>query len=103
VFSSGAFLLEVASGRRPIQPTEDVILVDWVFTQWLRGGFLDARDPNLGTEYIAEEMELVLKLGLMCSHSDPAARPIMRQVMQFLERGVFLCQTFHHFVFLLGA
>jgi serine/threonine protein kinase len=88
VFAFGAFLLEVASGRRPIQPTEDIILVDWVFSRWLGGEILEARDPNLGTEYIAEEMELVLKLGLMCSHSEPAARPSMRQVVQFLEGDV---------------
>lgn len=88
VFAFGAFLLEVASGRRPIQPTEDIILVDWVFSRWLGGEILEARDPNLGTEYIAEEMELVLKLGLMCSHSKPAARPSMRQVVQFLEGNV---------------
>jgi serine/threonine protein kinase len=88
VFAFGAFVLEVASGRRPIQPTEDIILVDWVFIRWLEGEILEARDPNLGTEYIAEEMELVLKLGLMCSHSEPAARPNMRQVVQFLEGDV---------------
>ncbi|KAG6771579.1 hypothetical protein POTOM_022951 [Populus tomentosa] len=88
VFAFGAFLLEVASGRRPIQPTEDIILVDWVFSRWLGGEILEARDPNLGTEYIAEEMELVLKLGLMCSHSEPAARPSIRQVVQFLEGNV---------------
>ncbi|XP_061963286.1 L-type lectin-domain containing receptor kinase IV.1-like [Populus nigra] len=88
VFAFGAFVLEVASGRRPIQPNEDIILVDWVFIRWLGGEILEARDPNLGTEYIAEEMELVLKLGLMCSHSEPAARPSMRQVVQFLEEDV---------------
>ncbi|KAG6771577.1 hypothetical protein POTOM_022949 [Populus tomentosa] len=88
VFAFGAFLLEVASGRRPLQPTEDIILVDWVFSRWLGGEILEARDPNLGTEYIGEEMELVLKLGLMCSHSKPAARPSMRQVVQFLEGNV---------------
>ncbi|KAH8506101.1 hypothetical protein H0E87_013078, partial [Populus deltoides] len=88
VFAFGAFVLEVASGRRPIQPTEDIILVDWVFSRWLGGEILEARDPNLGTGYIAEEMELVLKLGLMCSHSEPAARPNMRQVVQFLEGDV---------------
>ncbi|KAJ6331637.1 hypothetical protein OIU76_010093 [Salix suchowensis] len=85
VFAFGAFLLEVASGRRPIQPAEDVILVDWVFARWLGGEILEARDPNLGTEYVAEEMELVLQLGLMCSQSEPAGRPSMRQVVQFLE------------------
>uniref|UniRef100_A0A2K1R7D3 non-specific serine/threonine protein kinase n=1 Tax=Populus trichocarpa TaxID=3694 RepID=A0A2K1R7D3_POPTR len=85
VFAFGASCL-----RRPIQPTEDIILVDWVFSRWLGGEILEARDPNLGTEYIAEEMELVLKLGLMCSHSEPAARPSMRQVVQFLEGDVRL-------------
>ncbi|KAK9193320.1 hypothetical protein WN944_004017 [Citrus x changshan-huyou] len=93
VFSFGAFLLEVACGRRPIQrqgPSENLILVDWVFDFWNRGELLEARDPNLGTEYVAEELELVLKLGLLCSHSDPTARPSMRQVVQILERDVAL-------------
>ncbi|XP_059463470.1 L-type lectin-domain containing receptor kinase IV.1-like [Corylus avellana] len=91
VFAFGAFLLEVACGRRPIEPrwrTEDAILVDWVFSQLNRGEILGARDPNLGADYVAEEVELVLKLGLLCSHSEPAARPSMRQVVQFLEGGI---------------
>ncbi|XP_035545687.1 L-type lectin-domain containing receptor kinase IV.1-like [Juglans regia] len=84
VFAFGAFLLEVACGRRPIEqnrPTEDVLLVNWVFSHWKRGDILEARDPNLGEEYVAEEAELVLKLGLLCSHSALAARPSMRQIV----------------------
>ncbi|KAI9153619.1 hypothetical protein LWI28_014041 [Acer negundo] len=90
VYAFGAFLLEVACGRRPIELKNDSILVDWVFAFWYRGEILEARDPNLGTEYVAEELELVMKLGLMCSHSDPSARPTMRQVVQYLERNVHL-------------
>ncbi|XP_030965298.1 L-type lectin-domain containing receptor kinase IV.2-like [Quercus lobata] len=88
VFSFGAFMLEVACGRRPIGLqglTEDIILVDWVFECWRRGAILDASDPRLEGNYVGEEMELVLKLGLLCSHSVPATRPSMRQVMQFLD------------------
>ncbi|KAL4610612.1 hypothetical protein ACB092_08G063400 [Castanea dentata] len=88
VFSFGAFMLEVACGRRPIGLqglTEDIILVDWVFECWRRGAILDAGDPRLEGNYVVEAMELVLKLGLLCSHSVPAARPSMRQVMQFLD------------------
>ncbi|KAL3725578.1 hypothetical protein ACJRO7_030584 [Eucalyptus globulus] len=87
VFAFGVFLLEVACGRRPIEhgDTEDVILVDWVFSCWDRSAILEARDPKLGLEFVGEEMELVLKLGLMCSHSDPLMRPSMRQVLQYLE------------------
>nr|DAD28279.1 TPA_asm: hypothetical protein HUJ06_029747 [Nelumbo nucifera] len=87
VFSFGAFLLEVACGRRPIDPqasAEDVILVDWVFSCWSRGTILETVDPNLGSDYVAEEIILVLKLGLLCSHSIPTSRPTMRQVMRFL-------------------
>ncbi|XP_030965344.1 L-type lectin-domain containing receptor kinase IV.1-like [Quercus lobata] len=87
VFAFGAFMLEVACGRRPIDRRlpEEVILVDWVFGCWKKGAILDASDPRLEGNYVMEEMELVLKLGLLCSHSMPAARPSMRQVMQFLD------------------
>ncbi|KAF9601009.1 hypothetical protein IFM89_014994 [Coptis chinensis] len=37
-------------------------------------------------------MELVLKLGLLCSHKIPAARPSMRQVVQFLDKDVPLME-----------
>ncbi|PQQ03704.1 L-type lectin-domain containing receptor kinase IV.1-like [Prunus yedoensis var. nudiflora] len=93
VFAFGAFLLEVACGRRPIEaqgPDQDLILVDWVFSFWNRGAILEARDQNLSPEFVAEEVELVLKLGLLCSHSEPTARPSMRQVVQYLEGDIAL-------------
>ncbi|CAN6715731.1 unnamed protein product [Malus baccata var. baccata] len=91
VFAFGAFLLEVACGRRPIElkgPTHDVILVDWVFSCWKKNNILEARDRKLSTEFVAEEVELVLKLGLLCSHSNSSDRPSMRQVMQYLDRDI---------------
>ncbi|XP_054781699.1 L-type lectin-domain containing receptor kinase IV.1-like [Prosopis cineraria] len=91
VFAFGAFLLEVACGRRPIEQGSDgesVILVDWVHGLWKRGEIIEAIDQNLGRDYRAEEVELVLKLGLLCSNSQPLSRPSMRQVMQYLNRDV---------------
>ncbi|KAJ7947609.1 Lectin-receptor kinase [Quillaja saponaria] len=88
VFAYGAFILEVACGRRPIQhqaPDEETILVDWVFDCWKRGEILNASDPRLEGDYAVEEMELVLKLGMLCSQSKPESRPSMRQVMQYLD------------------
>jgi serine/threonine protein kinase len=88
VYAFRAFLLEVACGKRPIEPrgaADDVLLLDWVFCHWNRGEILEARDVSLGTDYAAKEVELVLKLGLLCSHSEPAARPSMCQIVQFLE------------------
>ncbi|EXC14819.1 L-type lectin-domain containing receptor kinase IV.1 [Morus notabilis] len=91
VFAFGAFILEVASGRRPIEgrsSVEDVILVDYVFSCWSRGSITEAKDPNFGTDFVEEEVEVVMKLGLLCSHSEPAVRPSMRQVVQYLEKDV---------------
>ncbi|XP_062095561.1 L-type lectin-domain containing receptor kinase IV.1-like [Humulus lupulus] len=95
VFAFGAFLLEVACGRRPIDgrgtSEEGLVLVDWVFSCWSKGRIIEAMDVNLiesDSVVSEEEIELVLKLGLLCSHSEPGVRPSMRQVMSFLERDV---------------
>ncbi|XP_064981171.1 L-type lectin-domain containing receptor kinase SIT2-like [Musa acuminata AAA Group] len=88
VFAFGAFVLEVACGRRPVETTADeeqFVLLDWVVENWRKGSILDTRDARLGEEYVAEEVELALKLGLLCSHPLPSARPSMRQVVRFLE------------------
>ncbi|XP_060667705.1 L-type lectin-domain containing receptor kinase IV.2-like isoform X1 [Ziziphus jujuba] len=93
VFAFGAFMLEVACGKRPIVlqgHTEELILVDLVMECWRSGAILDASDPKLEDNYSAEEMELVLKLGLLCSQSIPAMRPNMRQVMQYLDGSASL-------------
>nr|XP_048325072.1 L-type lectin-domain containing receptor kinase SIT1-like [Ziziphus jujuba var. spinosa] len=87
VFAFGVFMLEVACGRKPTDLQglpEGESLVDWVLSCWRRGAILDVIDPKLEGKYLIEEMELVLKVGLLCSHPFPAMRPNMRQVMQYL-------------------
>ncbi|XP_064981162.1 L-type lectin-domain containing receptor kinase SIT2-like isoform X2 [Musa acuminata AAA Group] len=88
VFAFGVFILEVACGRRPVGSMADeqlLVLLDWVVDNWRKGSILETRDPRLGEELVVEEVELVLKLGLLCSHPLPAARPSMRQVVRYLE------------------
>ncbi|XP_073276783.1 L-type lectin-domain containing receptor kinase VIII.1-like [Primulina huaijiensis] len=92
VFSYGAVVLEVASGRRPIE--KEVIgvgkvgvssnLVEWVWSLHREGRLMVASDPRLGNEYNEEVMRRVLMVGLACSHPDPLARPTMRVVVQML-------------------
>ncbi|KAH0929510.1 hypothetical protein HID58_015237 [Brassica napus] len=95
VFAFGVLLLEVACGRRPIEVQdsvsgERVFLVDWVFQFWIDGNILGAKDPNLWYDYEVGEIEMVLKLGLLCSQSDPENRPTMRQVLHYLRGDVML-------------
>ncbi|WOL15375.1 hypothetical protein Cni_G24156 [Canna indica] len=89
VFAFGIFLLEVACGRRPVNYSmadgEPLVLLDWVVENWQKGSILATADPRLGEAYIVEEMELVLKLGMLCSHPMPATRPGMRRIVQCLE------------------
>ncbi|MQL73953.1 hypothetical protein Taro_006312 [Colocasia esculenta] len=93
VFAFGAFLLEVACGKRPLQAAEsgeDVVLVAWVLRNWRRGTILGCVDPRLSCDFVVEEAELVLKLGLLCSHHLPATRPSMKQTTLFMERAAQL-------------
>lgn len=89
VFAFGAFLLEVVCGRRPMEFSayqDDVLgLVESVAERWKKGRIVEAVDPKMMGSFDEEEAELVLKLGLLCSHPEPIARPSMRQVVQFLE------------------
>ncbi|KAH7665048.1 Non-specific serine/threonine protein kinase protein [Dioscorea alata] len=91
VFAFGAFILEVACGRRALEPNKqesEQVLVDWVFANWKMGTIYETKDPRLGKDYVLEELDLVLKLGLLCSHPSPSARPSMRQITRFLNGDV---------------
>ncbi|KAE8099137.1 hypothetical protein FH972_017141 [Carpinus fangiana] len=50
----------------------------------------EAVDPKLNSIYMIDEVELVLELGLLCSHHRPEARPTMRQVTRYLNRDDLL-------------
>lgn len=92
VYAFGAFLLEVACGRRPVEPTaaaERQFLVKWVCDCWRKKDILKARDPKLsGESYSSRSVELVMKVGLLCTNLVPEARPEMERVVQYLEELV---------------
>ncbi|OMO72547.1 hypothetical protein CCACVL1_17725 [Corchorus capsularis] len=93
VFSYGAVVLEVASGRRPIERDVNAAgnkvgvsgnLVEWVWSLHRDGRLLAAADARLEGQFDEGEMRKVLLVGLACSHPDPLARPTMRCVVQML-------------------
>jgi len=88
VFAFGVFMLEITCGRRPIGPRgspSEMVLTDWVLDCWDSGDILQVVDEKLGHRYLAEQVTLVLKLGLLCSHPVAATRPSMSSVIQFLD------------------
>ncbi|KAJ8631772.1 hypothetical protein MRB53_025095 [Persea americana] len=88
VFSFGALLLEVVCGRRPVEPSapaEEVVLVEWVWEKWGGGRLMEVVDKRMRGDYRVEEVEMVLKLGLLCSHPVAGERPALREVVRNLN------------------
>jgi hypothetical protein len=90
VYSFGAFLLEVACGRKPVCYEEGDVLVDRIWKRWGDSQILDTADPELLGMYDEGEMTKVLCLGLLCSHPSPILRPSMRRVLLILNGEVSL-------------
>ncbi|PON49675.1 Serine/threonine protein kinase [Parasponia andersonii] len=86
VFGFGVLVLEVVSGRRPIQEGSTG-LVDWVWRLVETRELVAALDKRVKSKggYDMEEVENVLSLGLWCVHPEPQERPTMRQVVKLLE------------------
>ncbi|XVF18794.1 hypothetical protein REPUB_Repub11eG0054000 [Reevesia pubescens] len=88
IYAFGVFMLEVACGRRPIEPRaspDERFLADWITDCWDRGDILKTVDRRLETRFMEQEAELVLKLGLLCSHPVATARPSMSSVISYLD------------------
>lgn len=64
MFAFGALLLEIACGRRPIEPKaipEELVLVEWVWDKWKQGAVLEGVDRRLGGEFDEVEVVVVVK------------------------------------------
>ncbi|KAM3694450.1 hypothetical protein ACJW31_07G058800 [Castanea mollissima] len=86
VYSYGILMLEVACGRRQLEPQKnavELLLIDWVRELHSKEEITKAVDPTVD-DYILHEVKLVLSLGLLCSHPHPNCRPNMRRIVQFL-------------------
>ena len=87
VFSFGVVLLELVTGRRPIDMSQEAgfeSLVEWarpVVNRILEDGHLeDLVDPNLNGEYDRDEMMRVIETAAACVRHSALKRPRMAQV-----------------------
>ncbi|KAL3506604.1 hypothetical protein ACH5RR_031986 [Cinchona calisaya] len=86
VFGFGVLILEIVTGRRPVEYGEDnvVILSDHVRVFLEQGNVFECVDPSMG-KYPEEEVLPVLKLALVCTSLIPSSRPSMGEVVQILQ------------------
>ncbi|KAJ4716754.1 Receptor lectin kinase [Melia azedarach] len=88
IYSFGIVALEIACGRKPINPRADegqVYLVKWVWELYGRGNLLEAADPRLGGEFDEQQLQCLMIVGLWCAHPDENLRPSMKQAIHVLN------------------
>ncbi|KAF6997120.1 hypothetical protein CFC21_013376 [Triticum aestivum] len=78
VYSFGGVLLELITGRRPVEPApaiaEDRNLVIWATRLMDRSQFRRMADPALQGRYPSMDLQEALKVAYMCIHKQPAMR-----------------------------
>ena len=87
VYSFGVVMLEVLTGKQPIDPTipEGLHIVDWMRRKRKEGA--DVLDPSLRhtTEVEIQEMMQTVGVAMLCVHPSPEDRPTMRDVAAMLK------------------
>ncbi|CAD5329340.1 unnamed protein product [Arabidopsis thaliana] len=64
-------------------------IVEWIWGLMEKDKVVDGLDERIKANgvFVVEEVEMALRIGLLCVHPDPRVRPKMRQVVQILEQG----------------
>ncbi|KAL8117881.1 hypothetical protein AgCh_015679 [Apium graveolens] len=93
VFSFGVVLLEIISGREPLnvqRPRSEWSLVEWA-KPYIRNSRIDEIvDPNIKGAYHAEAMWRVVEVALHCIETFSAYRPSMVDIVRELEDALII-------------
>ncbi|KAG6547275.1 hypothetical protein Mapa_011211 [Marchantia paleacea] len=87
VYAFGAVALEIVTGEPAFSfssPKAERMLVDAVWQRLEEGNLMGCVDCRLQGVYEPKEAEVLLFLGLLCSHPDPDFRPSMRLVLDIM-------------------
>ncbi|KAL6629053.1 hypothetical protein ACP70R_028818 [Stipagrostis hirtigluma subsp. patula] len=88
VFSFGVMLLELASGKKPVEklnPTTKLTVTEWALPLARDKKFKEIADPKLKESFVEDELKRMVLVGLACSQNKPERRPIMSEVVELLK------------------
>lgn len=89
IYSYGVILLELLTGRKPVDPSfgDPMHIVEWVQWKVRDNRALDeVLDSNVAGQckHVQEEMLLVLRIALLCTANLPKERPSIRDIITML-------------------
>ncbi|KAK4485552.1 hypothetical protein RD792_008195 [Penstemon davidsonii] len=88
VYSFGILLLEIVTGRKPIEKLPGGIkrtITEWAEPLITRGRFKDLVDPKLRGNFDENEVVQAINIAALCVQSEPDKRPTMREVVALLK------------------
>ncbi|XP_020107690.1 probable serine/threonine-protein kinase PBL7 [Ananas comosus] len=102
VYSYGVVLLELLTGRSPVEtrrPPGEHVLVSWALPRLTnRGKVVEMVDPTLKGQFSTKDLIQVAAIAAVCVQSEADYRPLMTDVVQSLiplvkNKGAFSCPT----------
>lgn len=88
VYSFGILLLELASGKKPLEKLNSSVkraITDWALPLARERKLSELADPRLNGKYVEDELNRVILVGLICADNRPEKRPTMLQVIELLK------------------
>ncbi|EYU24637.1 hypothetical protein ABFS82_04G106800 [Erythranthe guttata] len=88
VYSFGILLLELASGRKPLEKLGSTMkrtITEWALPLARERKFDEIADKKMNGSYVVEELKRVVFVGLVCADNRPEKRPTILEVVAMLK------------------
>jgi serine/threonine protein kinase len=88
VYSFGILLLELITGRKPIEKLPGGVkrtITEWAEPHIVKGRFKDLVDPKLRGDFDENQLKQAIHAAALCVQSEPEKRPTMKVVVTMLK------------------